>query len=306
MERVLPLLAAVPYIRLFKGETFVVKISGALLLDADALAAFADDVALLHHLGIRVAVIHGGGPQVDALSTRLGLLREVHGGRRVTDAETLDVAKMVFRGRLNSDVVGVLRARGLSPVGLSGADGGLVTAVRRPPVPVSDPESGETRLVDYGHVGDVTRVDARLARLLLDAGHVPVLCSLAATERGDVLNVNADTVAAEVAASLSAAKLVMLTPAAGLLGDVADATTLYSYLDMREVDDLVARGTVRGGMLPKVAACGLALRRGVPRVHLIDGFRPHSLLLEVFTNEGCGTLVVRDKAEEPPIPTGVQ
>jgi len=305
VERVLPLLKAVPYIRLFQGGTFVVKVSGSLLEDPDALGAVTEDVAVLHHLGVKVVVVHGGGPQMDRMAERLGVRREVHAGRRVTDDATLDLAKMVFRGRLNCDLGAALRGRGLLPVGLSGADGGLLTAVRRPPVPVTDPGTGRSGTLDFGHVGDVVAVDPSLISRLLDGGFVPVVCSLAATERGELLNVNADTVAAELGASLGAMKVILGLRGAGLFDDLADPSSLRSYVDLPEVDEIVRKGGVTGGMLPKLAAAAVALRKGVPRVHLVDAFRPHALLLEVFTNEGCGTLIVKDKAEEPPIPAGV-
>lgn len=292
MNRILPLLDAHAYIRLFRGKTFVIKVSGAVLADPSARAAFAEDVALLHHVGVRIAVVHGGGPQLDALSKELGVPREVVSGRRVTDARTLQLAKMVFRGELNADLVSALGARGVRAVGLSGGDGGTITGHRRPPRTMRDPSTGVENQVDFGFVGDLDTVDPKLPRLLLEADMVPVFCPLVADAEGSLLNTNADTIAAKLGVALDAEKLVLCTTVPGLLEDVNDPRRLVSYGDLGTVEELIRQGAVSGGMLPKLAAVGDALRGGVRRVHLIDGSRPHALLLELFTNEGCGTMLV--------------
>ncbi len=292
MNRILPLLDAGAYIRLFHGKTFVIKVSGSILADERARTALAEDVSLLHHVGIRVVLVHGGGPQLDALSARLDVTREVVAGRRVTDARTLDLAKMVFRGQLNSDLVTALLAVGVRSVGLSGADGKSILASKRPPRTMRDPSTGQEQLVDFGFVGDIDTVDITVASMLLGANMVPVFCSLASTPTGQLLNVNADTIAARVAIALSAEKLILCTSVAGLLEDINDPRRLVSYGDLGTVEDLTRQGAVSGGMLPKLSACTEALKGGVSRVHLIDGSRAHSLLLELFTNEGCGTMLV--------------
>ena len=292
MNRILPLLDAGAYIRLFHGKTFVIKVSGSILADERARTALAEDVSFLHHVGIRLALVHGGGPQLDALSDRLDVPREVVAGRRVTDARTLDLAKMVFRGQLNSDLVAALAAVGVKAVGLSGADGKSIVASKRPPRTMRDPSTGTEQLVDFGFVGDIDQVDGALPKLLLDNHMVPVFCSLAASNAGQVLNVNADTIAARVAIALGAEKLILCTSVPGLLEDVNDPRRLVSYGDLGTVEDLTRQGAVSGGMLPKLSACTEALKGGVNRVHLIDGTRAHSLLLELFTNEGCGTMLV--------------
>lgn len=292
MNRILPLLDAAAYIRLFHAKTIVIKVSGSILADERARTALAEDVSLLHHVGIRLVLVHGGGPQLDALSNKLDVPREVVAGRRVTDAKTLDLAKMVFRGQLNSDLVAALTAVGVKAVGLSGADGKCIQATRRPPRTMRDPSTGVEQLVDFGFVGDVDAVDVTLPKLLIDAKMVPVFCSLACSDGGQLLNVNADTIAARVAIALGAEKLILCTSVAGLLEDVKDPRRLVSYGDLGTVDELVRQGAVSGGMLPKLSACTDALKGGVPRVHLIDGTRVHSLLLELFTNEGCGTMLV--------------
>jgi acetylglutamate kinase len=255
-------------------------------------AALAEDVALLHHVGVRVALVHGGGPQLDAICKQLDVPREVVAGRRVTDARTLQLAKMVFRGELNADLVSALAAQGVRAVGLSGADGMSIVGHKRPPRTMRDPESGGESLVDFGFVGDIDRVDPKLPKMLLDADMVPVFCSMVSDEQGQMLNTNADTVAARLAIGLEAEKLVLCSQVPGLLEDRADPRRLVSYGDLGTVDELVRQGAVSGGMLPKLAAVGEALRGGVKRVHIIDGTRPHALLLEIFTNEGCGTMLV--------------
>lgn len=292
MNRILPLLDAHAYIRLFRGRTFVVKVSGAVLADASTRAAFAEDVALLQHVGVRIAIVHGGGPQLDALSRELNVPKEVVGGRRVTDAKTLQLAKMVFRGELNADLVSALAARGVKAVGLSGGDAATITGHQRPPRTMRDPQTNTEQSVDFGFVGDIDNVDATLPKLLLDSDMVPVFCSLIADGNGNLLNTNADTIAARLAIALGAEKLVMCTTVPGLLEDVTDPRRLVSYGDLGTVEELIRQGSVSGGMLPKLAAVGDALRGGVKRVHLIEGTRPHALLLEIFTNEGCGTMLV--------------
>ena len=298
MNRITPLLGAHPYIRLFRGKIFVIKVSGSILADDRARASLAEDVALLHHVGIQVVLVHGGGPQLDALCATLGVKREVVAGRRVTDARTQELARMVFRGELNTELVSALAAQGVKAVGLSGGDGSSILAHRRPPRTVRDPSTGTEQLVDFGFVGDIDAVDPTLPRLLLGADMVPVFCSLAAMPDGTLLNVNADTIAAQLAVALGAEKLIVCTSVPGLLEDKDDPRRLVSYGDLGTVEELIRQGVVSGGMLPKLAAVGDALRGGVPRVHLIDGTRQHSLLLEVFTNEGCGTMLVlrRDDA----------
>ena len=292
MHRITPLLGAHPYIRLFRAKTFVIKVSGSILADAAARASLAEDVSVLHHVGIRVALVHGGGPQLDELCRKMDVPREVVAGRRVTDARTLELARMAFRGALNSDMVSALAAQGVKAVGLSGGDAASIVGHKRPPRTMRDPSTGIESTVDFGFVGDIDTVDATVPKMLLDAGMVPVFCSLIADEQGCLLNTNADTIAARLAMALGAEKLVLCTSVPGLLEDPADPRRLVSYGDLGTVEELIRQGAVSGGMLPKLAAVGDALRGGVPRVHLIDGSRPHALLLEVFTNEGCGTMLV--------------
>lgn len=292
---VIGLRRALPYIRLFKGATFVVKVGGVPCADPEVLRDLAEQVGVLAAVGIRVVVVHGGGPQATALAERMGVRTPMVGGRRVTDAAGLEVVTMAFNGTISTAMMSAFRAAEVPAAGLSGIDGGLVVARRRPPRRVD--VDGTPAEVDFGFVGDIVDVNVEILVRLLDAGFVPVVSPLCADEGGQVLNVNADTVASAVARALAAEKLVFLTDIPGLLENAADPRSLVSYVDLPGVDEMEARGVITGGMLPKVAAAREALGGGVARVHMV-GYRVRSgLLREVFTNEGAGTLMVRDQAE---------
>jgi acetylglutamate kinase len=293
-ETVRGLKNALTYTRMYRDQVFVVKLGGEILADARALDQVAVQVALLESLSIRIVLVHGGGPQASALSRRLGHEPEMVAGRRVTTPEQLEIAKMVYGGSLNLDVLSALQRHGVRGVGLSGVDGGLLTARRRPPVQVRL-DSGETRTVDYGHVGDIEKVDARLIETLLDQRYVPVVASLAAGPDGSPLNVNADTIAEAFASHLKAKKLMFLTGAPGLLRDVNDPGSLIPFADVEDLEPLLASGAITGGMRPKVEACLRAVRNGVRRTHIVDGRAPDALLVEVFTGAGSGTMIVDRK-----------
>lgn len=294
MKKVDVLMQALPYLRRWRGRTFLVKIGGALADDASALASMAGDIALLTNVGIKVCIVHGGGPQATELSTRLGLEPRFVEGRRVTDAGTLEVAKMVFAGKISLEILGALRAEGLRAVGLSGVSGDLVHARRRAPTKVRDAKTGETREVDMGHVGDIVGVDTTLLRVLMESGFVPVVNPLGADEKGNVLNINADTVATAFAIDLKADKFIFMTDVDGVLRKKDDPKSLLSKLTLADVDRLVAKGVIQGGMIPKVRACTDAVRGGVARVHILNGEKPHTLLLEIFTKHGVGTLITAE------------
>ncbi len=285
---------ALRYVRAYRDHVFVVKLGGDVLADDEALDRVAGQVGLLSSLSIRMVLVHGGGPQATALSRRLGHEPTIIAGRRVTDDTALDVAKMVYGGTLNTDLLASLRAHQVQAVGLSGVDADLITARRRPPVSVVD-DAGVTRTVDYGHVGDVDRVDPRVLSTLLDNRFVPVVASLAGDGEGNVYNVNADTVAESLAVALQAQKLLFLTGAPGVLRDRNDPATLVTFADPDDLAALMASGAIAGGMRPKVEACIRAATGGVERTHIIDGRLPDSLLLEVFTGAGCGTMIVGRK-----------
>ncbi len=280
---------AVPYLKLFHDKIFVIKVGGE-AAGEDGRSSVAAQVRVLWSLGIRAVLVHGGGPQTTALCERLGVPTPFVGGRRVTDAATLDAAVMTLNGAVNTAWVASFRALGVPAVGVSGVDAGLIRARRRPPTRVD----GAAEEVDFGFVGDIEGVDPLLLRTLLGGGFLPVVSPVSASGDGTVLNVNADTVAAALAVALQAEKMILVTGVPGLLEDPADRTSLVSYVDLDGVQRLRDRGVVAGGMLPKVRAAEAAIRGGVRRVHMIGWREPSSLLIEVFTNDGAGTMIVRD------------
>lgn len=285
---------ALRYVRAYRDQVFVVKLGGDVLKDAEVLDQVAAQIALLSSLSIRLVVVHGGGPQATALSRRLGQEPTIVAGRRVTDDSALEVAKMVYAGTLNTDLVSALREHRVQAVGLTGVDADLITAHRRPPVSLVD-DDGRTREVDFGHVGDVDRVDPRILITLGESRFVPVVASLAGDDEGSVYNVNADTVAESLAVAVRAQKLIFLTGAPGVLRDRNDPSTLVTFADPDDLAGLMASGALAGGMRPKVEACIRAATGGVERTHIIDGRTPDALLLEVFTGAGCGTMIVGRK-----------
>jgi len=285
---------ALRYVRAYRDHVFVVKLGGDVLADREVLDQVAAQLALLYSLSIRLVVVHGGGPQASAMSRRLGQEPQLIAGRRITDNGALEVAKMVYAGLLNTDLLAALREHEIQAVGLSGGDADLLTARRRPPVRVVD-DNGTAHEVDFGHVGDIELADPRVLITLLDARFVPVVASLAGDGDGNVFNVNADTVAESLAVALKAQKLIFLTGAPGVLRDRDDPTSLVTFADPDELAALMASGALSGGMRPKVEACIRAATGGVERTHIIDGRAPDSVLLEVFTGAGCGTMIVGRK-----------
>ncbi|HSQ23318.1 MAG TPA: acetylglutamate kinase [Pyrinomonadaceae bacterium] len=282
---------ALPYIQRFQGKTFVVKFSGKVTEDHDRLMSLAEELALLHQVGIRVCVVHGGGKQLTDLAEKLGVEQTIIEGRRVTDDDTLEMAKMIFAGKINTDILAALRHRGVHAVGLSGVDGNIVHAERRPPKEVVDRATGESAQVDFGHVGDILEIDARLLTVLLDHGYLPVISSLGADAEGKVFNINADTVASEIAVQLQAEKLVLLSDVDGIYLRVGDPGTKLSRLTAAEAEELITSGTATGGMIPKLQSIIELLKRGVKSAHIIDGNSRNTLLAEVFTDEGTGTMI---------------
>lgn len=292
VDRILALTEVLPYVREFLGKRFVVKIGGE-IAKQEHLAQIAKQVSLIHHIGIKVVVVHGGGPQMDEMLQKLGHEPQKVKGRRITDDNALRIAKMVFAGELSTDIVASLKAEGATAVGLSGADASVLKATRRAPVPQPD---GET-YIDYGNVGDIEEVNVSFLASLFDQSIIPVIGSLAADESGRILNVNADSVASAVASAIKAEKLIVMTNVPGILADVSKPSSLISYADIDEVEEMIDTGVVKDGMLPKVAGCLEALRRGVSRAHIIDGTRKDSLLEELFLNEGVGTMMVHKRTQ---------
>ena len=283
---------ALPYIQRFQGQTFVVKLSGKVTENRDNLASLAEELALLHQVGIRICVVHGGGKQLSELAKRLGIEQTIIEGRRVTDDATLEMAKMIFAGKINTDILAALRQRGIEAVGLSGVDGNTVHAERRPPREILNRETGVRAQVDFGHVGDVVQINARLLTVLLDHNYLPVISSLGADDEGMVFNINADTIAAEIAVRLKAEKLILLTDVDGIYLRADEPASKLSRLTAAEADDLVRQGTATGGMIPKLQSIIELLRRGVHTAHIINGTKRNALLSEIFTDKGTGTMIV--------------
>lgn len=280
---------AAPYIRLFKGKVFVIKAGGEVFSSPEKTTELMEQIGILYQVGIRVVLVHGGGPQSTQLASALGLDTTFVDGRRVTDGESLNVATMVLNGQINTRILATCRDLEIPAIGISGIDAGLIRAHKRPPVE----RDGEAP-VDYGFVGDIDSVDADILRKQLDNGLMPVVSPLSCDDSGTILNINADTVAAAIAAELNAEKLLLITAAAGILEDVNDPTSLISYIDRKALKKLLESGSLADGMLPKAAAIDSAIANGVRRVHVISSKVPDSILLEIFTNEGTGTLVVDD------------
>ncbi len=269
---------SLPYIRRFWGKVVVVKYGGHAIGDEKSIAGFAEDIVLMRSVGMRPVVVHGGGPQIGALMARLGMVPEFRAGLRVTDADTLDVARMVLVGKVNRDLVAAVNVHGPLAVGLSGEDAGLITASAN-----ADPE--------LGFVGDVAAVDPTIIERLLHEELIPVVATIGSGPGGQAYNINADTAAGALAEALRAEQLVFLTDIEGLLADLTDHASLLRTVSAEDLEAMVAAGTVTAGMVPKVASCARAVRGGVGHAHILDGRVPHALLLEVFTREGVGTMV---------------
>jgi acetylglutamate kinase len=281
---------AAPYIRMFKGKVFVIKAGGAVFGEVESTRALIEQVAILHQVGIKVVLVHGGGPQLTQVSDALGIPTRMVQGRRVTDEKSIDVTTMVLNGLINTRILAICRELDIDAVGVSGVDAGLISAHRRPPVKVE----GESAHVDFGFVGDIDRVNADVIKKQLDNGLMPVVSPLSADANGVILNINADTVAAAIGAALNAEKLILCTGAPGILERLEDPTSVISFTDLQGLKRLRDSGSLNDGMLPKATAIETAIRGGVRRVHVISYKVGDSVLAEVFTNEGTGTLIVAD------------
>lgn len=289
-ERITGLKNAAPYLRMYKGKTFVVKAGGEVIGEERNLDNLSEQIAIFHELGINIIFVHGGGPQATDLSEKLGLPVELISGRRVTNAETLEVAKMVFNGKLNTDILSALRKHKVPAVGLSGVDGGLIVAKQRPKVKIKDEKTGEMRDVDFGFVGDISSVNTLVLEHLLNGQFVPVVSAMAGGDDGAVYNVNADVVAGRISSAVRAEKLIFLTDVAGVLRDKKDPASIISHMTRGHLEEILITSAT-DGMKVKLESCKDAIDQGVPRVHIISGLMQDSLLMEVFTNEGVGTLI---------------
>jgi acetylglutamate kinase len=278
-SRVQVLSEALPYIQQFTGRTIVVKYGGAAMKDSNLKDKVIRDIVFLSCVGLRPIVVHGGGPEINSWLDKLGIEPQFKNGLRVTDAPTMDVVEMVLVGRVNKEIVALINQAGGSAVGLCGIDGNLITA--RP--------QGEEGI---GFVGEVSGVDIKILETLVNNGYIPVVSSVAADESGQSYNINADTVAGEIAAAIGAEKLILLTDTRGILKDYKDPSTLIPRVDIQEARELITTGIVSGGMIPKVNCCVRSLAQGVRAAHIVDGRIPHALLLEIFTDIGIGTMLV--------------
>ncbi len=289
--------SAAPYIRMYKNKVFVIKAGGAVFSDELSTRGLIEQVAILHQVGIKTVLVHGGGPQLDSLQATLGIDTRMVNGRRITDQKSIDVTSMVLNGLINTRILAICRELDIEAIGLSGVDAGLIRAHRRPPVRIKE---GSPETVDYGFVGDIDSVNSTVIEKLLADGLMPVVSPLSADSNGILLNINADTVAAAIGGALSAEKLVLCTGAPGILERVEDSSSVISYTDINGLKKLREHGCLKDGMLPKATAIENAIRGGVRRVHVISYKAADSLLAEIFTNEGTGTLVVADlKALSP-------
>ncbi|NJO43489.1 MAG: acetylglutamate kinase [Cyanobacteria bacterium CRU_2_1] len=277
--RVRVLSEALPYIQRFAGRTIVVKYGGAAMKDNSLKETVIRDVVFLSCVGLRPVVVHGGGPEINSWLDKLGIEPQFKNGLRVTDAATMDVVEMVLVGRVNKEIVALINQAGGSAVGLCGKDGNLVRA---------RPQGDE----GIGFVGEVAATNVKLIESLVKDGYIPIVSSVAADEKGQAYNINADTIAGEIAAALGAEKLILMTDTAGILRNYKDPSTLIAKVDIQEARKLIEDGVVSGGMIPKVNCCVRSLAQGVRAAHIIDGRLPHSLLLEVFTDAGIGSMIV--------------
>ncbi|HEY9812388.1 MAG TPA: acetylglutamate kinase [Candidatus Sericytochromatia bacterium] len=277
--RVRVLSEALPYIQQFSGRTVVVKYGGAAMKDSNLKDKVMRDIVFLSCVGLRPVVVHGGGPEINSWLDKLGIEPQFKDGLRVTDAATMDVVEMVLVGRVNKEIVSLINQAGGLAVGICGKDGNLIKA---------RPEGRQ----GIGFVGEVNSIDIKLLNSLISSGYIPVVSSVAADETGQAYNINADTVAGELAAALGAEKLILLTDTAGILKDYKDPSTLLAKVDIQEARQLMKSGVVSGGMIPKVSCCVRSLAQGVKAAHIIDGRIPHSLLLEIFTDAGIGSMLV--------------
>lgn len=288
---------SLPYLRAYRGKTFVVKLGGELVKKDGNFANLATDLSLLYELGIRIVIIHGGGPQLSNMSEKLGVKQAKIAGRRITDDDTLELAKMVFSG-ISTDILSQLRRHGTPAVGLSGIDGNLILATRRPKKSMTDPETGEEVEVDFQNVGDVTAVNPKILEVLLANRFVPVVASLGADDDGNIFNINADTIASRIASELNAEKLFSLCDVQGVLQDPRDPDSLYSYLTVSGARQLIRDKIIKGGMIPKIQTGIDAVQNGVQRAHILTGFHKDAIIREVFTKKGYGTMILRDDEEQ--------
>ena len=283
------LIESLPYIRKFSGKTFVIKYGGAAMVDEKLKDAFAQDIVLLNFIGIKPVIVHGGGPKINSIMEKMGKKPTFVQGQRVTDEETIDIVEMVLGGLINKQIVSLINNHGGLAIGLSGKDGNLIKAKKKIIRKLS-PETGVPEIIDLGLVGEVEKINPRVLDTIDESGFIPVIAPISAGKKSNTLNINADYVAGEIASALKAEKLILLTDTEGILDK---KNRLRSTLNAKKIKSLIANGSISGGMLPKVQACQNAISGKVGKTHIIDGRTPHALLLEIFTEEGIGTEIVK-------------
>ncbi len=278
IEKANTLMEALPYIQKFSGKTIVIKYGGHAMVDETLKKSLMLDLILMKYVGINPVVVHGGGPRINAMLERLDIKSQFINGLRVTDQETMDVVEMILMGKINKEIVSMINQHGGKAVGLSGKDGKMLMAQQRDP--------------QLGFVGDIKEINPDIIHQLANEGYIPVISPIGAGSNGESFNINADSVAGELAAALKASKLIMLTDVKGIMADSKDEKSLISILEINQAESLIRDGSINKGMIPKVEACINALHHGVKRTHILDGRIPHAILLEIFTNKGIGTMVM--------------
>ncbi len=290
LERANVLIEALPYIKEFYGKTIVIKFGGHAMINEELKQAVAKDCVLMKYVGMNPIIVHGGGPEISTMLDKLGKETSFVNGLRVTDAETMEVVEMVLVGKVNKSIVGSVNSAGGKAIGFSGKDGQLIEA--KPQKVISKNGNGETIKHDLGFVGEVKKINPEVINSVMEQGYIPVIAPIGVGEDGQSYNINADFVAGEIAKALNAEKLMLLTDVKGVLEDRQNEDSLISVIKTNEVEGLIEKGVIAGGMLPKIQCCVQALEGGVEKAHIIDGRIPHSPLLEVFTNQGVGTMVI--------------
>ncbi|MDR1721642.1 MAG: acetylglutamate kinase [Methanobrevibacter sp.] len=293
MKTVNILVDALPYIKKFHNKKIMIKFGGHAMIDANAMSSTVQDTVLLKYVGIKPLVVHGGGPEISRSMKKLGKKPKFIKGLRVTDEETLEIVKMVLIGKINTDIVSQIGLHGGKGVGISGKDTELIVATKEGPRKITDDVTGEEEIIDLGLVGKVESLNPKILNLFTDNDYIPVISPLGIDIKGDTLNLNADTVAGEIAKGINAEKLIILTDVPGVLEDPDDPNSLIHKISINEVDNLIKKGIISGGMIPKIETCVEAIKGGVKSAHIIDGRVEHSLLLEVFTTEGIGTMITK-------------
>ena len=281
------LIEALPYIQRLWGKTIVIKYGGNAMVNEDLTRKILEDVTLLKYVGINPILVHGGGPEINAMLTRVGVKSEFHNGLRITDEATMEIVQMVLAGKLNKNIAAQIGTLGGKAIGLCGKDAGLIQVTKKPPLPDG---------VDLGHVGDIVKVNTKLLNALCADEYIPVISTVGVDAAGESYNINADTAAAAIATALKAEKLIFLTDIDGVRRVPEDPTTLYPILTVEQARALIADGTISGGMIPKVNSCVDAIEKGVRRVHILNGTIPHPIILEIFTDRGIGTMFEKPKA----------